>query len=85
MPQAVDTYIQKNNLQLVDETKRRIIELYEDDFFKIDESGLASEVYDSIPASLTSMHRGILFQMQRMESEELRLKKYCQICSAHTL
>ncbi|MCI7468712.1 MAG: AAA family ATPase [Lachnospiraceae bacterium] len=54
MPQAVDTYIQKNNLQLVDETKRRIIELYEDDFFKIDESGLASEVYDSIPASLTS-------------------------------
>ena len=33
MPQAVDTYIQKNNLQLVDETKRRIIELYEDDFF----------------------------------------------------
>ena len=54
MPQAVDTYIQKNNLQLVDETKRRIIELYEDDFFKIDESGLASEIYDSIPASLTS-------------------------------
>ena len=82
MPQAVDTYIQKNNLQLVDETKRRIIELYEDDFFKIDESGLASEVYDSIPASLTSNASRYIFSNAK---NGIRGKKYCQICSAHTL
>ena len=53
MPQAVDTYLRENNLQAVDETKRRIIDLYEEDFFKIDGSGRAGEIYDSIPASLT--------------------------------
>ena len=32
MPQAVDAYLQTNNLQVVDETKRMIIDLYEEDF-----------------------------------------------------
>lgn len=54
MPQAVETYIEKNNLQEVDEVKRAIIDLYEEDFLKIDSSGLASDIYDSIPASLTN-------------------------------
>ncbi len=52
MPQVIETYIKENNLQLVDETKREIISLYEDDFIKIDSSGLAGDVYDGIPASL---------------------------------
>ncbi len=53
MPQAVETYLEQNNLQVVDEAKREIIELYEEDFTKIDSSGLAGDIYDSIPASLT--------------------------------
>ncbi len=53
MPQAVEAYIEKNNLMEVDEVKRAIIDLYEEDFLKIDSSGLASDVYDSIPASLS--------------------------------
>ena len=54
MPQAIETYLEQNNLQEVDETKREIIDLYEDDFFKIDGTGLAGDIYDSIPASLSS-------------------------------
>ncbi len=34
MPQAVNTLLETNNLQAVDEVKRDIIHLYEDDFRK---------------------------------------------------
>lgn len=53
MPQAIENYLEQNNLQVVDEVKREIIDLYEDDFSKIDGTGLVGDIYDSIPASLT--------------------------------
>lgn len=53
MPQAIETYLEKNNLQAVDATKREIVDLYEEDFTKIDSSGLAGDIYDAIPASLS--------------------------------
>lgn len=53
MPQAVETYLEQNNLQAVDETKREIVDLYEEDFTKIDSTGLAGDIYDAIPASLS--------------------------------
>ena len=52
MPQAVDAYINSNDLQLVDETKRDILTLYEDDFYKIDSTGRISSLFDAIPAQL---------------------------------
>lgn len=54
MPQAVETYLEKNNLQEVDEVKREIVDLYEEDFTKIDALGLAGDIYDAIPANLSS-------------------------------
>lgn len=54
MPQAVDTYINTNNLMEVDRVKRNIIQLYEDDFYKIDSSGRLSMLFDAIPAQLNS-------------------------------
>ena len=53
MPQAVETYLEKNNLQEVDEIKREIVDLYEEDFTKIDASGLTGDIYDAIPANLS--------------------------------
>ncbi|MDR0962217.1 MAG: AAA family ATPase [Mediterranea sp.] len=53
MPQAVHTYIEKNDLSAVDYMKRSIIQLYEDDFRKIDPSGRASMLFDAIPAELS--------------------------------
>ncbi len=52
MPQAVETYIDTNNLTDVDTKKREIIELYIDDFLKIDPSGKISKMFSSIPAQL---------------------------------
>lgn len=52
MPQAVDEYIQTNNLRKVDMIKRDILSLYEDDFHKIDSTGRISQLFDAIPAQL---------------------------------
>ena len=54
MPQAVDTYLQTNNMQFVDEKKREIIELYKEDFNKIDSTGRASQLFAGIPSQLTN-------------------------------
>lgn len=53
MPQAVDTYIETLNLSAVDMVKREIIELYLDDFEKIDPTGKASALFRSVPSQLT--------------------------------
>lgn len=52
MPQAVETYLLTNNLQEVDRVKRDIINLYEEDFYKIDSTGMLAMLYDAIPAQL---------------------------------
>ena len=53
MPQAVVAYIKTNNFMAVDQAKRDIIALYEEDFEKLDESGKAKALYDAIPAQLS--------------------------------
>ena len=53
MPQAVDTYINTHNLQEVDETKRKILKLYDSDFYKIDSSGRISKLFNAIPSQLS--------------------------------
>lgn len=53
MPQAIETYIETKNLTEVDAKKREIIELYLDDFEKIDPTGKASSLFKAIPAQLT--------------------------------
>lgn len=53
MPQAVNEYLNTNNLAKVDAVKRRIIKLYSDDFLKIDPTGKLSKLFMSIPAQLS--------------------------------
>ena len=53
MPQAVEEYLESNNLSRVDAVKREILELYHADFKKIDPTGRVSMLFDAIPAQLT--------------------------------
>lgn len=53
MPQAVNEYLNTNNLSRVDREKRKIINLYLEDFGKIDPSGRASRLYRAIPSELS--------------------------------
>lgn len=52
MPQAVNEYIQTNNFRKVDAVKRDILNLYGDDFKKIDPTGKLSLLFEAIPAQL---------------------------------
>ncbi len=54
MPQAVDTYLESNNFEMVDHTKRLILDLYDEDFGKIDPSGKAARIFAAIPAQLNN-------------------------------
>ena len=52
MPQAVEAYADGKNFAEIDQIKRQIIGLYEEDFKKIDPSGRLSAMYHSIPSQL---------------------------------
>lgn len=52
MPQAVNEYLETNNLSMVDLVKRDIIRLYLDDFQKIDSSRRIEQLFKNIPAQL---------------------------------
>ena len=53
MPQAVNEYLDTKNLQNVDLVKRQIIQLYADDFRKIDPTGRISKLFMSIQSQLS--------------------------------
>ena len=53
MPQAVNTYLETNNLSMVDHTKRNIIKIYQDDFQKLDPTGRLETLFMEIPSQLS--------------------------------
>ena len=61
-------------MQLVDETKREIVDLYEEDFVKIDGTGLAGDIYDAIPANLSGNASRYILSSARegIRSEKVR-------------
>ena len=52
MPQAVSAYRETKQFEEVDQIKRDILDLYEEDFHKIDGTGRLSQLFDAIPAQL---------------------------------
>ena len=54
MPQAVNAYLDTNNFEAVDQAKRLILNIYDEDFGKIDPSGKAARIFAAIPAQLNS-------------------------------
>ena len=57
MPQAVQAYVNGKNFAFIDKVKRGIIDLYIDDFKKIDDSGLIGMMYKSIPSQLSTQKK----------------------------
>ena len=52
MPQAVVAYVEGKNFDDIDFVKKEIINLYKDDFRKIDNSGRISMLYNAVPSQL---------------------------------
>ncbi len=53
MPQAVDAYLDTNNLQSVDIVKRKILKLYSEDLYKLDSSEKLRALFWAIPSQLS--------------------------------
>lgn len=53
MPQAINAYLETNNLGEVDAVKRQIVQLYAEDFRKIDPTGKLSKLFMAIPSQLS--------------------------------
>lgn len=54
MPQAVNAYLDTNNFEAVDQAKRLVLNIYDEDFGKIDPTGKAARIFAAIPAELNS-------------------------------
>ena len=64
MPQAVHEFITTNNFKKLDDVKRDIINLYEDDFRKIDSTGRLAMLFEAIPSQLNKNAKG--FQTKKV-------------------
>ena len=54
MPQAVNEYLDTQDLSKVDRVQRNILDLYDNDFYELDPSGQTSMLFRAIPAQLSS-------------------------------
>ena len=85
MPQSVDKYLNTNNLRFVDEIKRDILNLYTDDFKKIDETGYISLLFNSIPAQLNkNFSRYTTSSIGGQKSKESILKYIARLADSKT-
>ena len=85
MPQSVDKYLNTNNLRFVDEIKRDILNLYADDFKKIDETGYISLLFNSIPAQLNkNFSRYTTSSTGGQKSKESILKYIARLADSKT-
>lgn len=64
MPQVISTYLETNNFRNVDNMKRTIINLYEDDLRKIDSTGRLGLIFNAIPSELGKNSKG--FQIKKV-------------------
>ena len=79
MPQAVSEYLDSKNLRKVDDVKRDILNLYEEDFMKIDPSGRASLLFKAIPAQLNKNAQR--YQIRNVFGPNARVEDYLSMIS----
>ena len=77
MPQAIEAYINKKNFIEIDRIKREIIELYKEDFNKIDKSGKLGKIFEDIPSQLAHNRKRFYIshalRKRKREKDEERL------------
>lgn len=85
MPQAVEAYTKGYDFSRIDEIKREIIHLYEEDFKKIDPSGKIAMMYRSIPAQLSKKQFRIATAIKKRTSAKAEEALYDLIDSKTVL
>ncbi len=86
MPQAVQAYLEKKSFREIDEVKRNIIRLYEDDFRKIDSSGLSARIYKDIPSQLSqNRKRYVISSATGKKTQKRDLERLYDIIDSQTV
>ena len=86
MPQAVSAYIEKKTFREIDEVKRSIIQLYEDDLRKIDPSGFSARIYRDIPAQLShNKKRYVISSATGRKTQKKDLERLYDVIDSQTV
>ena len=86
MPQAVDAYVNKKTFQEIDLIKRGIIQLYKDDFKKVDSTGRIGRIYESIPSHLAmNRKRFFLTSVTKTKQKEKNEQLLSEIIDSKTV
>ena len=86
MPQAVKAYVDGKNFSRIDSIKRDIINLYIDDFKKIDSSGLIGKMYKSIPSQLaTNKKRYVISKATQKRKGNKDLERLSDLLDSKTV
>ena len=86
MPQAVQAYLGKKSFREIDEVKRNIIRLYEDDFRKIDASGLSSRIYKDVPSQLSqNKKRYVISSATGKKTQKRDLERLYDVIDSQTV
>ena len=86
MPQAVQAYLEKKSFREIDEVKRSIIRLYEDDFRKIDSSGLSSRIYRDVPSQLSqNKKRYVISSATGKKTQKRDLERLYDVIDSQTV
>ena len=86
MPQAVEAYVNGKNFAEIDRIKRGIINLYIDDFKKIDSSGYIGKMYEAIPSQLaTDKKRYILSKATGKRKTDRDIERLSDLLDSKTV
>ena len=72
MPQAVEAYLEGKDFAGIDFVKREIIELYKEDFRKIDPSGRISSIFEAVPSQLALKKKRFVISAATGRKKSLR-------------
>jgi hypothetical protein len=78
MPQSVSEYLNTNDLSKVDLVKRDIIQLYLDDFQKLDATGRIANLFKNVPAQLSSNSSRYRPMQVLGDTDDVKLNEFLQ-------
>ncbi len=86
MPQAIQEYVDGKDFAAIDRIKRSIIDLYIEDFKKIDPSGLIGEMFKSIPSQLAvNKKRYVISKATNKRKTEKDLERLAELVDSKTV
>ncbi len=82
MPQAVEAFINKKTFSEIDDIKKGIIALYQEDLMKIDKTSRTSKLFESIPSQLVSKKNKFSFGFSLKKKTDKDNERLFDLCDS---